>query len=65
MTLASLLLAGRKSLWSPAIGAMSLVPWTAACWLLEAYPMMIMNVVITGLHIRTFILWRRDKCLST
>jgi hypothetical protein len=58
-TLTGLWLTGNRSLAAPIIGMINFIPWTLFAYVTEAWPLIPMNMVITMLHLRTFIKWRR------
>lgn len=60
LSLASLWLAGRKSIWSPVTGLAATVPWVLFSWEVGAYPVIGFNLVMGALSLRQLLLWMRN-----
>ena len=51
-------LAGKKNIWCPVISISDVVPWTVIALAAHAPGMVVENIILTVLAVRTFILWR-------
>ena len=58
LSLSSMILAAKQSVWSPILGAMSLVPWMCLAWATNLHYLNAYNLVVLVLNIRTFIHWK-------
>lgn len=61
MTLSSIYFTGRKSLIGPFLGAAAILPWSAFALAADATVMLLLNAIITVLHLRILLQWAEGR----
>jgi hypothetical protein len=60
LSLASMWLYARKSLWGPGLSVLDTVPWAVLAYLTHTPVTLALDLILGVLSVRTFITWRRD-----
>lgn len=61
MSLLSVYLYSRKTVWGPIVGALDIIPWTAIALYSGVTSMAWFNLIFLVLHVRAAIKWRREE----